>query len=325
VRVVLSGHTELEAALRAAPIAHQFLSKPTDADALRQVVTRACQLQALVVDDEMRRTLGGIDSLPTAPKVYTALVEALRDPDITLLDVPDIVEQDAVMSGKVLQLMNSAFFGLPQSASSIRRAVNYLGISTLKNLVMTVEVFHLFSADDAVSGFSLDAEQAHALRVAQLAAKLNDDGGRAEEAFTAAILHDLGKLMLARYLPDYLVEVRRVSREESLPMHAIEQRLRGVTHAEIGAYLLDLWGLPYAIIEAVAHHHAPARVACEGLDLPVVLHVADWLAHGGALEPAGASDTALPPPVVDLACLQALGLEERVAAWRGLAERQGAS
>ena len=320
VRIVLSGHTEMEAALRAVPVAHQFLTKPCDPDDLRSVVEQACNLQALFDNKTIRDVIGRIDTLPSVPSLYMAVTRALADPDASLSDVARIVEQDAGMCAKVLQLVSSAFFGLPRRVTNIQDALNYLGTNMIKNVVLSVEVFRTWKVNGGLAGFSIEAQQSHALLTANIAARLVTEKRQADDAFMAAMLHDIGKLVLAVHLEEHFARVLSAMREHARPMHAIEEELSGVTHAGIGAYLLGLWGLPYPIVEAVAHHHAPARLAHGCFDIVGAVYVADMLAH----QCAGASPDAthdMHEPI-DLDYLEGLGVADQLPSWRSMAAEQ---
>jgi HD-like signal output (HDOD) protein/ActR/RegA family two-component response regulator len=277
VRIVLSGHTEVETALRTIPIAHQFLTKPCDAEVLKSVIDRACSLQALLDDELIRGLVGGIGELPSAPRVFTELSQALADTDRALADVAGILEQDVAMCAKVLQLVNSSFVGLGRRMTNIRDAVVYLGARTLKQLVLSVEVFRAFPAKLPHGDLSLDALQRHSLLTAQVARRLVPAAADAEDAFAAGILHDIGILILATHVPQRIADALDAARRKSVPLYQAEMELHGVTHAEAGAYLLGLWGLPYPVVEAVAHHHSPARVPHEGLGVLDAVHLADAL------------------------------------------------
>jgi len=314
VRIILSGQTELEAALRAVPVAHQFLAKPCDRDDLRRAVERACLSQALLADDAVRRAAGGAGQIPSAPSLYTRLVEATTDEEISIAEIGALVESDVAMCAKVLQLVNSSFFGLGRRVSSAREAVAYLGIASLRALVVSAGAFRAFSSPEGIDGFSVEALETHSTRVARLAAELLPDKRDAEDAFTAGMLHDVGKLVLAAHRPDELAQLVAAARESGQPLHVVERERTGVTHAEIGAYLLTLWGLPHSIVEAVAHHHAPGRLELERLDPVAAVHIADALiveqeqrALGGAAEG---------PSAYCIACLE---IGDQLGAWRGLA------
>lgn len=323
VRIVLSGHMELEATLRAVPVAHQFLTKPCDPEVLEEVVERACNLRVLLDNEAVRQMVGGMESLPSLPRLYSALTKALADPEVPLSEVARIVEQDVAMCAKVLQLVNSAFFGLPRRISNIQTAVGYLGTTTLKNLVLSAEVFHAFEDAERAGGFSIESLQSHALLTASIARHLSPEKRMAEDAFTAALLHDIGKLVLAARLPEHLSRVLAAVGASGHPFHLAEEELGGVTHAEIGAYLLGLWGLPYPIVEAVAHHHAPGRVNQRRFDVLAAVHIANALAHEQESTPPGAVQ---PTREIDPCYLEALGVAGHLDAWRALAaEHAGAT
>ncbi len=207
VRIILSGHAELENAIRAVPVAHQFLNKPCDAGVLENVVDRACSLQALINDEVVRRTVGKIETLPSLPRVYSQLMTALSDENVSIVDVARILKQDMAMCAKLLQIVNSAFFRLSRSVARIEDAVTYLGFNTIKQLALTVEVFGWGSEHASLAGLSLEALQRHSLLVASIASRMFDEPQQREDAFIAALLHDIGKLLLGMELPEYLESV----------------------------------------------------------------------------------------------------------------------
>jgi HD-like signal output (HDOD) protein len=317
VRIVLSGHSSLPSALRAVPVAHQFLAKPCDAEMLRVAIERACHLRALLNDDSLRRTVGALGDLPAVPRTYQALTQALADPEVSLQKVAKIVERDVGISAKILQLVNSAFFGISHSMSNIQNAVSYLGINTLKNLVLSEEIFRVFVPKSAVPGFSMEELQRHARLTAHLAVRLPIPKHLCDVALVAGMLHDVGKLIEAWKLPARLADMLREAREEHRPLHHIEEREYGFGHAEIGAYLLGLWGLPYTVVETVALHHRPNRVPHQNFDAVSAVFAANLLAHeleapSEAVPPQGAAD----PFQKELADL---GVLQNLPAWRAMA------
>lgn len=316
VRIVLSGYSEMEAALRAVPVAHQFLSKPCDSEVIRGVVERACSLQELLSTESLRATLGNIDTLPSLPRVYNQLTVALVDPDVGLDEVARIVEQDVGITAKILQLVNSSFFGLARRVDGIRHATSILGTRMIRNLVMSAEVFTSFDGRRSPASFSIEAEHVHANRSATLARRLVADRELGEQAHLAAMLHDIGKLILATSEPELFERMAGAARRDERPSFVAEESALGISHAEVGAYLLGIWGMPYPIIEAVANHHHPARVASEGrFDLVGVVHVADALLHELADEAAGVDR----PSRLDLRYLESVGVLDELPAWRRIA------
>jgi HD-like signal output (HDOD) protein len=317
VRIMLSASTELSTALRAVPVAHQFLAKPCNLAMLRVAVERACHLKGLLNDDSIRRTVGALRDLPSLPRTYHALTRALTTPDMSLQRIARIVERDVGISAKVLQLVNSAFFGIAHSITNIEHAVVYLGINTLRSLVLSLEIFRVFQPKTPLPGFSLEELQHHARLAAHIAARLPVPKHLADLTMAAGMLHDVGKLILAWKLPERFKKLLAQAAEEHGPLYKVEEREYGFSHAEIGAYLLGLWGLPYILVEAVALHHGPNRVPHENFDAVSAVYVANLLAH--ELE-APCSELPLENDTeTNKAELAALGVEEDVAAWRAMA------
>lgn len=312
-RIVLSGHAELETALLALPVTHQFLSKPCDAALFHETIERATLVETLLADPQLRRVVGGMKELPSLPRTYAALSRALAAPDAPVREIASIIEQDLGMSVKILHAASSGFFGRSRRPVSVQAAVLTLGTSLLRNIVLSIDVFRTF---ESAAGAQLEALQEHALLTASVAARLLPEKPLAEQAYLAGLLHDVGRLVLAARLPGRLATCEAAARAEGRPLYDVEASLDGVTHAEIGAYLLALWGLPYPIVEAVALHHRPQRAGRNSFDILGAVHVADALAseHAAAAGAAGAGDGEL-----DLAYLESLGLADRVASWRELA------
>jgi HD-like signal output (HDOD) protein len=312
-RIVLTGHADRDAVLRALPVAHQFLAKPCDAGALRVAIERTQALHTLLASQEIRDIVGRLTSLPSVPQTYLALTDAARDSRKGLSDMTAIVERDPAMGTKVLQLVNSAYFGNTQPIASIQQAVMYLGIELLKGMALTGNVFGTMGKT-AIDGFSLEALQTRSLRTACLAKRFVEDPRKAEEAFTAALVADVGQIIIAMGLRKGYQDVLRRARETARPLHAVELEMLGVTHAEIGAYLLGVWNLPFSIIEGVAYHHRPNALGDGPCEMLAALHAADALVD--------------PPiegvePELDLGFFERAGLVQRLVEWRRIAAALG--
>lgn len=249
-RIVLSGQTDAATALRAAGVAHQFLTKPCEGPQLLSTINRACVLHDVIDDERIRNLVTGAGTLPSAPASFAALRVLADDPEATTEAVAAVVERDIAMCAKVLQLVNSAFFGLGRRVASAREAVVYLGMDTVRSLVLAVETFSRFGAND-VPGFSIEALEAHSSGVAEAAAALSTSAVDRNDAWLAGMLHDVGLLFLAdRDREGVVCLMDNVARGMT---EADAQRVAfGTTHARVGAYLLALWGLPDNVVEAVA-------------------------------------------------------------------------
>jgi len=262
-RIVLSGQADRDLVVRVLPVSHQYLSKPCDGATLRRAIERACEIHALLADPELRGAIGGLDHLPSSPEAYSELRRSLARTSTSSEEVGRIVERDPAMSAKILQIVSSSYFGQPaQWGASIRSAVSTIGIDVLHQLATRGGTFsaaaNLLVSTDPFGGSSFRALCDEAFEVGSLASELAADGNASDsdDAFAAGLLHDVGKLVLAMAMPDRYAEVLRVARESGRPLIEIEKEHLGATHAEAGAYLLALWGLPIPIVEAVAAHHA---------------------------------------------------------------------
>lgn len=304
VRIVLSGHTELEAAARALPIAHQFLSKPCRGPALIEALDRACALQALTDSGLLRSVLGQIGTLPARPKVFAALSRVLADEKSSLQQVAHVIKDDIAISAKVLHIANTAFFSAGRTISTIEHAVPLLGAKLIGSLVLAEGAFQELNSD--AQSFTMERFHDHAFLVADVAKRVAGEED-VENAYMAGLLHDVGKLVLACKLPMEFDEVSGIAHETGRAMYEIEEDLKDVTHAEVGAYLLGLWGLPYPVLEAVANHHSPQRVVSSTFDAVSAVYVANVLVH----ECLGEA-----PANFDMGYLEQVGVAQRLPAWR---------
>jgi HD-like signal output (HDOD) protein/ActR/RegA family two-component response regulator len=294
VRIIVSGYADPAQSVRLTSIAHQYLAKPCDARELEGIIHRCFHLQDLLDQESLRNLVGRIGSLPAMPKTYARLQSALSQVTVTAADVADIVNADAAIASKVLQITNSAFFRLRKPMVRIKDAVTYLGFATIRNLVLSAEIFAQWKIPADLPEVDPAQLQSHAQRMAAACRSLA--GGRAspDDAWLAGLLHDIGYWILVQYCPAELGRALELSRREGLPQVECERRTIGATHAEIGAYLLGLWGLPYPVVEAVALHHTPATVAAHGYDLLGALAVSQALlepANAHALRTAGTADS----------------------------------
>jgi len=231
--------------------------------------------------------------------------------------VAEIVERDIAMSAKVLQLANSAFFGLARRVTSLSSAVSYLGMETIKNLALTSEVFRVFVPDSRVPQSVCDSIQQHAIRAAAIAGALPVERGTRDITTVAVLLHDIGSLFLASAMPAEFCAVLSQVRDRKCKSFEAEEELLGTSHAEIGAYLLGLWGIPNLAVEAIAHHHHPTRIPHTAFDCTVAVYVADLLADELEDHPEGSTGVEIAES--DRACLESLGILNKIPEFRELA------
>ena len=308
VRFVLSGHADSKPILQAIPVTHQYLSKPCTPEQLTDAVRRALGVGGFIQNNNLRKIIGSVDSLPSRPKVYSELTRALNDENTSLEDISKIVETDVAISAKLLQVVNSAFFGLAQNMTRVRDAVTYLGISMIKSIVLSEEMYRSFKAAPHLPDFSLDAEYEISFMCAQVAKKLTPGRDESDNAFMAGVLHRTGRLVLAQYLPDDLAGILAKYKKGGRSLQDIEQEIIGTPNEYIGAYLLGLWGLPYSVVEAVAHHNAPWMVPHDNFHELDALYIASHLVADAHSHPKDAQ--------INLQYLQQLGVADKLDAWR---------
>ncbi|RCK78284.1 MAG: response regulator [Candidatus Ozemobacter sibiricus] len=312
IRIALSSETDPASTslLRSARSAHQFLVKPCPSETLIACIEHAVELRLLLRHPDLARVVAGLPRLPSLPPVYHDLVAALADARTSVADLGDIIARDVAMTGRVLHLVNSAFFGLPRRITDPREAAVRLGVETLRSLVLFVRLF--FAAPDLdLPGFDLDEIWTHSALTGRLArAIVKQEGGSQtaqDVAMTAGLLHDIGKLLLPD-LPGYLDRLRPGLTTGAL-LADLEYQEFATSHAEIGAYLLGLWGFPDDIVEAVALHHRPLRLAPAGFSTVTAVTAANALLDAEAGKPAA----------VEAAYLDRIGLAGRLAVWQELA------
>ncbi|MDR4505703.1 MAG: response regulator [Candidatus Scalindua sp.] len=263
VRIVLSEDSDRDVLLQSVKCSHQHLKKPCNIDTVKYVITRTCKLKDLLQNEALRKIVTGIKKLPSLPALYGMIVKEMQSPDASIKKVGYIISQDVSMSAKILQVVNSAYFGLPRKISDPQQASVYLGIETLKALVLSVHVFSSFAEDTKLYGVSLREILGHCLLVGRLAKEIarseKAETNILEEALIAGVLHDIGKLILLQ-LPDQNRQVEELIETTGVSSVELEYEVMKSSHAELGAYLLGLWGLPDSIIEIVAFHHNPSKL-----------------------------------------------------------------
>ncbi len=313
VRIILSGHSDHEMILRSIGPAHQFLTKPCSPELLRATVERACSLQDRLNDPELQKLASRMGSLPSVPTLYNQIMAEVSSPAGSLENVGRIISQDMAMTAKVLQLVNSAFFGVRQRVSDPALAVRFLGLETIQALVLSVQVFSSYERDPRCER-AVRELWSSSTRVAAFARIIAREQGapRAviDQAFFAGMLHDIGLLLLLAHSPEHHAEVeRRMQEDGHAGIEDIERSVFGGTHADLGAFLLGIWGLPGTIVEAVAFHHRPSLLASAEFGPLTCVHAAGAIAEG--LEGVSSMERT----AWDDEYLQRLGLSERVPVW----------
>jgi len=227
----------------------------------------------------------------------TTAVKVLRtcnEPNTCANDLNRVISLDPVLTGRVLQLINSAYYSLPSKVNSLTRAIILLGLNTVKNLVLSFAVFESFSKHDTFRVFSADDFWTHSLSVAAAAKLLSIQHGvslaEREDYFVGGLMHDIGKIPLNHLFPDEYRQAAELALGSGQAMRFGEQAVIGIDHCEVGDIIAQKWQLSPALAAALGRHHDPSGEAEAGMSMVGVVGLADILAHGmGAGIPGGSS------------------------------------
>jgi putative nucleotidyltransferase with HDIG domain len=315
VRLILSGHADKDLILQCVGTAHQFLVKPCDPETLRSAIARAKAFNSSVKSEQIQKLVVDMDKIPSIPSVYSEMVQKLRHEDSSIEEIGEVIAKDLAITAKLLKLVNSAFFGLCRQVSSPAEAAAYLGVDTMKSLVLGVNAFSSFEGTK-IPGISLESLWAHSLEVGSIARKIcqSEDLPRAvaEEAFIAGLLHDIGKVVLAINLPAEYEQVLKRAAQEKIPLFTAEEEAFGANHADVAGFVLSLWGLPTRVVEAITHHHDLGALAPDSLSPAVAVHIANAIVHQKAN--ATYAEHTLQKPV-----LTSIGVKDSLTDWMSFA------
>jgi len=256
--------------------------------------------------ENLTRVIERIIDLPTLPTIFAHVNTLLQDPHTTAAEVARLIESDQALASRVLRLVNSSFFGFGRKVSRVGQAITLLGFNAVRSTVLSVSVFDSFDGA-SVSGFLRPKFWQHSTGVGLIASSLAKGvpGVHHGEAFAAGVLHDIGKLVLDRYLPEDFTEILLRVRTRGISLREAEREVLGVSHAEIGEYLAEKWNLPHGLVESISLHHTPS-VMRSNPSLVSIVHLADGLCR--RLKVGYGGDDLIPP--YDPFALSELNLSE---------------
>jgi putative nucleotidyltransferase with HDIG domain len=277
-RILLSGWADLDTIIRAGAVAHRYLTKPCEAESLRRELADVCEAQDRLPDPRLRAALGSIRSLPVSPSTVAAMDSLPDDSRARARIVAEAVASDVALAVRVVQLAGSPSFGAPHPIAGLQEALHLLGPDLLRAVTATLEPLASASVLPGAAT-SLEGLEHHARSTARVARIIAPDGAAADEIATAALLHDAGRLALLTRLPGPYLETVQLAARSGRSLPDVERDVLGTTHAQVGAYLLGLWGLPRSIVDAVARHHDDSALEGSGEDVAAVVATANLLAH----------------------------------------------
>ncbi|HEX7654753.1 MAG TPA: response regulator [Verrucomicrobiae bacterium] len=308
-RIIISGMSDQAIAADTLKCTHLFLSKPFEIRILWDSLERIEALDGLLQNPDLRRLASQIPALPSFPAVYLEIMKEIEAPKVTIQSIAQIVVKDPGITAKILQVANSAALGSSGNITEVAEAVQLLGMTAVRSLALSAQVMANFERVQ-LPGFTLDSLWNHLMQTAELARQImrleRAPLHEMEDAFTAAMLHDMGKLILAQNFPKEFKQAMLLATEQKIPLEQAEQTIFGATHAGLAAYLFGLWGLPAVISEAVAFHHQPGASQLKRFSPLTAVHVADAL-----LEEDERSQ-------VNLEYLQSIGKAQSLGDWQEL-------
>lgn len=281
-RVILSGQADRETVLSAVRPMHQYLSKPCNLDVLIDVVRRAEVLQSTISSAAVLDAIGKANCLPTLPGIVNELGSVLAQENWCARSIAGILEKDPLLSARILQVANSAIFALPHPVLDVEKGVSILGTEMIQSLAMSQVFSETRWRQSTV--ISTDELFSHSLQVAILArefsSKFHPTATDVDSVFSGALLHDVGKLILLDAFPDRYPHLVQLAASDNRPLWELELEELGASHQGVGAYLLELWGVPTPLVEIVASHHSfdvcsRRTIACQ------IVYGANWICNGG--------------------------------------------
>jgi putative nucleotidyltransferase with HDIG domain len=245
--------------------------------------------------NEFLSKLDRVRDIPTLPSMVFELNKLLQDPDTSVPRISQVIEKDQAMALKILKLVNSAFYGFKSKISDLRSAIIMLGFNAVRNAIVSVSVIETLGRGQRLEGFDFTDFWKHSLAVAVTSKQLSycTRTNSPDNCFVGGLLHDVGKVVLARYYPEAFAAIWSACRKDAIPFDAVERQVIPVTHAEIGSHLVTRWQLPSGLVDAIRLHHAfePRNGNAE---FALIVHLANRVVN---------SYQADPDCVIDLAAL----------------------
>ena len=321
VRMILSGYADEETLKSGLQVAHQYLSKPCTPETLREAISQIFKIQACVNSPRIIEGLGNPNSLPSLPKIYQELTAAIGNENTSIQELANIFAKDMVLSAKLLQLVNSPYFGLNRVISSLPEAINLIGIKKLNNLVLSVHIKNAFPIKNPRMEQYMHFIWQDAGRTAELAKQIaiseNQQEDRPDQAYLGGLLHNMGLLIFLSRGGNQLENLMEQVKNTDLPIDELEMNIIGYTRSEAAAYLLSLWKIPPRIIESILLQTNPSETDYDGVNALTAVHVAACLLKPSVLK----GYDRLFDRALDMNYLQRINKVEQLPNWQSLADK----
>jgi putative nucleotidyltransferase with HDIG domain len=315
LRFLHSSKPSQDLAMKCVWNSHRLFTDTVTAEAVKDAIERAFEVETWLANEKTRKLVTRLRTFPILPTLYFKLLKELSSAEGSIDTLAALIEQDLAISTKIIQVVNSSLYGVQRQISDLKEAVQLLGFEPVKSLVLAIQVV---ASEDKVKPLyeTIGDVWHHSLTVAALARQLAtqvdpSDSALANEAYTAGLLHDLGKLVLESNLGEPYLAALLQAKKRRIPAVLAESEFLGATHAETGAHLAALWGLPKRVVQAIASHHAPAAVKETAFSPLSAVHIANALENEQS--PTGAQIMA---GSLDQSYVARLGVLNLVEHWR---------
>ncbi len=276
MRIIFTGCAEEKYVMETVKLAHQIYLKPNSYKGIIAILDRAFYLHKIKLNPAVRKIIMSVGTIPSTPEIVNEIVVAAEDENYSLKELSQLISQDIGMSMNVLRLINSPYFGMKNQIISINQAVSLLGLEVLKTLIISVHLFESFPDLDVSEMHEI---MQHSFNSANNCKKILELEGCSKQecdaGFITGFMHDIGRIIIGSAFPVENEQILLKHSASNVPLAIAEQEIIGVTHEEISAFILALWGFEDHIIEAVAFHHSPSKSRCEDPLLLAAMHCAD--------------------------------------------------
>ena len=314
LRIVHSEITDTENTVKCVGRAHHHLIGPCNTQTVSSLLNQALTMESWLPSDTVQSLIAQMRHVPSPPSLYFQIAAEIKSPEASIENIANLISQDPAITAKVLQLANSAMFGLQLKVSNPVEAVGYIGLETTQALVLLAHTFSSFDQSQ-LGAFSIDSLWQHSVWTGHFARRIalteETHPDVVAQAFVAGLLHDIGKLLFAANLPQAFASALNMARQQNRSLWEVEAQIFGANHAEVGGCVLGIWGLPPPIVDAVAYHHFPIRLLTQSFSPLTATFAANIFEHSLRHGESVTSELEIDPEY-----LKRVGLGERVEQWR---------
>ena len=277
LRIILSGYAQENLVLKALQnnLAKLYLLKPWDNRKFIEVINQIFEVEAIIKNDTVLAVINNLDEIPTIPALYNRLC-SLIDKDADIKAITGVIEEDPAVTSKILHIANSAFYGA--KTGSIQQAILYLGLANIKSIVLSTSVFNSLKLNSLLFDKSLLWNHSCICnKMVSLFYKELLGNNLPDTYMSAGLLHDIGKIVLINNFTDKYRNVLEIMNDHrGTYITEAEKKIMGISHQEIGGYLLNWWELPLPIVEAALFHHNPLEEGIVNKELVCAVHIAEY-------------------------------------------------